>query len=478
MSAVRQAFKQAFPENVRSKRYGEITNRLQLDFEVGQFRFKVLNISESGAALLGPAGLSHDEILSFRCMSGEHILESGTCRLAWSRPSDDGLTMYGIAFASGHLREGFIEALDQFASLGAQVDESISLHARLDHQFIVLTQKVKAFLTTSKKHLDELEEKISIYSLGTKQAYERALELQFEPAFIERLKAFSRELDKYLSNVTDKTQRKVCVEYFRGEVGHFYTDSAFIGRANRKPQGYAGDYEMMNQIYRNSYEGGSMFSKLMHKYGINEHSSLSVRYRKNYLIDKIKSLSATKDRFISGSLACGPAREIVDFLHQVDPSESSKYSFILMDQDLDALLNAKRNISDVVLARGLKCELIFAPLSVRSVLEQTEEAQFLSSVKFDFLYTAGLYDYLTQPVAKALSMTLFESVKPGGMFIVGNFHPDNPTKTISELVADWRLVHRGDEQMLDLVPDHLVATKNLHFDDQKIDVFLETIKPL
>lgn len=477
MSAVRQALKNAFPESVRSKRYGEISNRLQLDFEIGQFRFKVLNISESGAAIVGPSGLSKDEIHSFRCVSGSHQLENGTCRLAWSRPADDGLTMYGVAFASGHLREGFIEALDHFANLGAQVEESVSLHARLDEEFVILTQRVKAYLTTTKKYVDELEERISIYSLGAKEAYDRAMELQFEPVFVDRLKSFGRDLDKYLCKVTDKALRKICVDYFRNEVGQFYTASAFIGRANRKPQGYAGDYEMMNQIYRNSFEGGSLFSKLMHKYGINEHSSLSVRYRKNYLIDKITTLSAPKEQFFVGSLACGPAREVVDFLKQVDPAVSSKYTFVLMDQDMDALLNAKRNISDVILARGLKCETIFAPLSVRSVLEQTEESQFLQNVKFDFLYTAGLYDYLTQPVAKALSMTLFESVKPGGMFIIGNFHPDNPTKTISELVADWRLIHRSDDQMLDLVPDHMAASKKLHYDDQKIDLFLESVKP-
>ena len=91
---------------------------------------------------------------------------------------------------------------------------------------------------------------------------------------------------------------------------------------------------------------------------------------------------------------------------------------------------------------------------------------------FDVTYAAGLYDYLYQPVAQVLTQIMCKSVR-NGMVIIGNFHPSNPTKTISELVADWRLIHRSDADMIDLIPNASVKSKVLHKDPLGIDLFLE-----
>lgn len=211
---------------------------------------------------------------------------------------------------------------------------------------------------------------------------------------------------------------------------------------------------------------------LMHRYGINESSSQSVKYRKGYLIDQIVKQSKTKDTFVVGSIACGPAREVVDLLAKMPVEGSEKYTFVLMDQDIEALVNAKRNIKETIIRRGLKCQAHFAPLSVKAILEGAEESQILQHFQFDMLYSAGLYDYLHQPVAQVLTQIMCRSVQDG-LVIIGNFHPDNPTKTISELVADWRLIHRTDADMMDLIPAAMVKAKNLHKDELGIDLFLE-----
>ena len=39
--------------------------------------------------------------------------------------------------------------------------------------------------------------------------------------------------------------------------------SPFLYRAYQKPLGYAGDYEMVNMIARDPYEGGSLFAKVV-----------------------------------------------------------------------------------------------------------------------------------------------------------------------------------------------------------------------
>jgi len=41
--------------------------------------------------------------------------------------------------------------------------------------------------------------------------------------------------------------------------------------------------------------------------------------------------------------------------------------------------------------------------------------------RFDFVYAAGLFDYLSGPVAAALTRRLFEMTRPGGMMLIPNF---------------------------------------------------------
>jgi extracellular factor (EF) 3-hydroxypalmitic acid methyl ester biosynthesis protein len=301
----------------------------------------------------------------------------------------------------------------------------------------------------------------------------------FETAFnifgnkaIDTIKEFAHGIDASLNKITDKEIRKTHSDFFRKNLGEYFISATFTGRAFHKPRGYAGDYEMMNQIYRNSPEGDSLFQKIVHMYGINETSSISVRLRKDYLKKKITSLLSLEGKIVVGSLACGPGREVIELLSELDQSEIVRFTFVLMDQDHHALLNAQRNILKVIRDRNLDCEVHLLPLSVKQILEHSEESKALDQLKFDLLYTAGLYDYLPQKVAKNLTTIISQTVKDTGELIIGNFHPDNPTKTISDLVADWRLIHRNHDEMRDLVSNTQFKKIDFYLDEVKVDLFL------
>ena len=36
---------------------------------------------------------------------------------------------------------------------------------------------------------------------------------------------------------------------------------------------------------------------------------------------------------------------------------------------------------------------------------------------------------------------------PGGKVILGNFHTRNPDRALMDLVLDWKLIHRSEEDM-------------------------------
>lgn len=332
------------------------------------------------------------------------------------------------------------------------------------------------YLETVKSKLDALEQKINVSSASVKNSYKEVIKATFEKQFVDQVKLYSKKLDQLFTSFSDKDVKYKHKMFFRNQVGPYYTNNPFIGRALVKPRGYAGDYEMMNQIYRDNYEGHNFFEILMHRYGINESSSNSVKYRRGYLCDKIFDLSKNKNHFTFGSVASGPAQEVLEFLSKVTPEESSKYSIYLIDQDIEALLNAKRNCFEKILSRNLKCKIEFLPIAVKQIIEDAPEAELLKSIDFDFVYTAGLYDYLTQPVAQILTKNILQLVKERGHMVIGNFHPNNPTKTISELVADWKLIHRNEKDMEGLVALSSYQKINIHHDPERIDLFLEIDK--
>lgn len=436
---------------------------------------EVRNISDTGMAFVCSRKFeaTQEGTLELQLSDQRRIEMRG--RIVWSRPEGDS-TMYGLNFNNHYLPEGLLEALDRVSLLKKNLDQNAATFATLDPEFKRLTFEISVLMANTKRQLDELEDEITIYSEGIRNSYREVVCSNLEPAFVAQLKDYSRKIDTVFSKIEDKGVRLSHAEFFRSQVGTYYTQNPFIGRALRKPRGYAGDYEMMNQIYRDKSEGRSFFEMMMHRYGISESSSLSVQYRRNYFVNKFFGLSEERTTFKAASLACGPAKEVIDFLQKVPVEQSSRYEFFLLDQDIEALLNAKRNIFDQILKRNLACTVHFLPISVKMVLEQSPETRALSDVGFDFIYTAGLYDYLTQPVAKMLTHNALKWIVPGGEMIIGNFHPHNPTKSISELVADWKLIHRTDEDMMDLVRGEPVKSSHLHKDTEGIDLFLEIKK--
>ncbi|MBL7670631.1 MAG: PilZ domain-containing protein [Bdellovibrionaceae bacterium] len=456
---------------VREKRYTS-SSTSNIKVRVDGSLCQVKNISDTGAAFWSEIDLPESKESVFALAISDNAPLNLKGRIIWKRAEEGGF-LYGFHFNHVYLPEGFLEAIDKVDLIKEGLQQGLSLYIQVGSDFRILTYEIKYFLGTTKTALDGLESEILSESESTRNSYKEVILAKMEPDFVSRLKDYSRKLDQLFSQVTDRDLRKQYIAFFRAEVGSYYTQNPFIGRALRKPRGYAGDYEMMNQIYRDSFEGNSLFEMMMHRYGIHESSSLSVKFRKKYLADKITNLSQNKSEFTVASIASGPAQEIIQFLDQVDPDDSGRYNFVLVDQDIEALLNSKRNINEKIIGRNLKCQAHFLPIAVKDIIENTTEAKMLTELRFDLIYTAGLYDYLTQPVAQILTHQLSLLVKSQGHLIIGNFHPNNPTKTISELVADWRLIHRSRDEMIQLTKMVSYQDYVLNIDELEIDWFLE-----
>ena len=259
--------------------------------------------------------------------------------------------------------------------------------------------------------------------------------------------------------------------YFRQQLWPFILGSAFMERTNLKPRGYAGDATMMQMIYDDRYEGAWAFNKLMHRHPVQHPAAAAVRNRR-VLIPRLLNAHlarSTAAPYRVLSVACGPARELEDVIKglggaaAVDPK---RLELTLLDQDDEALAAARATMAP--LTQPLKLTLVND--SVRTLLRDRTAGERWG--RFDFIYSMGMFDYLTPPVAKAVLRRLYELLAPGGALVVGNYHVNNPSRFYMAYWLDWVLYYRTEDELAALgegLPDAMVK---VGFDDTGCQMFL------
>ncbi|MCJ8499788.1 hypothetical protein [Desulfatitalea alkaliphila] len=280
-------------------------------------------------------------------------------------------------------------------------------------------------------------------------------------------------------------------------------EAPFYWQIINKPNGYAGDAQMMSFIYRNQFEGKTPFGMLLHKHAVSTKACQAVRNRKLFLTQEITKLNGGKVL----SLAAGPAQEIRELL---DVYTEDPYHFLALDHDMDtlkaydisdreprfkyALANAFQIISgNYMAARPRRLMVNFCSprkdfRGLRFALSPLKyEMSYLKKESFDLIYSSGLYDYIkTFPLddskgTVALTRNLFELLRPGGSLVVGNFTFGNPVdlKFVMEYVYHWFLFYRDEQDMLEFaraIPEEQIEDIQVFKESLGINYFLKITK--
>lgn len=275
----------------------------------------------------------------------------------------------------------------------------------------------------------------------------------------EQVKAFSRE---------DHERHGF---YLRKHIWDIIRSSEFLLRTNLKPRGYAGDSAMMRMLYENDFRGPTLFSRFMHKHPVQSAAAQAVRNRVTMLAARINALPRVgkgRPRTRIMSVAAGPAWELREVFQK--PEDLDTLDVTLLDQDPEALGEATATIQRVEKHFGAPVHHTIIQDSVRTMLRTADLANQWG--RFQFLYSMGLFDYLTAPVAKAVLTRLYDLLQPGGELVVGNFHVNNPTRLYMEYWMDWVLLYRSESELLELAEDLKGAQTAIVFEDTKSQMFL------
>jgi SAM-dependent methyltransferase len=226
-----------------------------------------------------------------------------------------------------------------------------------------------------------------------------------------------------------------------------------IHRSYTKPLGYPGDYQVMLYYYENAFEGDTAFAKAFHKLFVEHPLSAGVCTRRDYVVAAIvRELDGViaGDRaptFSVTSLGCGPGKEVPGLV-EAKREWPGSLKFRLIDQEertLQVAFDAGQRALAASSSHGtIEClNLSFGQLLKNPSLLSAGGLQ-------DFIYSTGLFDYLSVHVARQLIQALYDCLKPGGTLLIGNARGPNRYFFCPEFVLDWSLIYRTREEMLEL----------------------------
>lgn len=344
--------------------------------------------------------------------------------------------------------------------------------------FKVVVSDLQSFLMDLRRWMEQVELSVRSQPSGDRLEVEREIIHELEaPAFPELVPLFHR-FEQTCSLINDEL-RPAHGSFAKRQLHPLLLCSPFMYRIYHKPLGYAGDYEMVNMILRDPFEGSSMFAKILNVYILRQAPAEAhrnrVKYLRERLVEETRRASRSSQPCRVLNLGCGPAREVSEFLMQDDICDRAHLT--LLDFNDETLEFATRSLGDARARARRVTGLQFIKKSVHQILKEATRPD-PNEPRYDMIYCAGLFDYLNDRICQRLMNYFYSILAPGGLLVATNVDAANPIRNIMEYIFEWHLVYRSQEELGRLVPDQ--ATPDSHrilADPTGSNIFIEVRKP-
>jgi extracellular factor (EF) 3-hydroxypalmitic acid methyl ester biosynthesis protein len=233
----------------------------------------------------------------------------------------------------------------------------------------------------------------------------------------------------------------------------------FTSHGFRRPRGYPGDAELIDYLYADEACPQDRIGSAIYRYIHRLPSAVSVRERRSLLAGEIDRWAEQTENARILSVACGHLRE-AELSKALQANRVAE--LIALDADPKSLQLISRDYP--------RCPVRPVHSSIRPLL--TEKLKFEN---LDFIYSAGLFDYLSAPVARRLTARLFAMVRSGGELLVGNFARFPPEVGYMEAFMDWWLIYRTEQEVLEFAGEidrAELASLKLFYDSGRNVIYL------
>jgi extracellular factor (EF) 3-hydroxypalmitic acid methyl ester biosynthesis protein len=335
----------------------------------------------------------------------------------------------------------------------------------------VAVAALRSYLSELNQWLQRIEAENEELVAQVFSTYDRLLD--FAGPLVERILALHETFEQVAESVGAR-ELLVHKSFAQRELHPLLLAAPYAYRTFTKPLGYAGDYEMMNMTHREAPEGASAYAKLVNAAYIRLPIAQCVRNRVRSLQDYLDAgvaLTARAGRpYRAMSIGCGPAVEVQRFIRS--NSLAGQTQFRLLDFNAETLDYARSMIESAARDTGRQPKVSYVHDSVHSLLKSaTAMSRNDLSGHFDFVYCAGLFDYLSDRVCARLLRLFFSWLVPGGTLLATNMHECARDRYVLEHLADWYLIYRNEEQMMELIPG--LGLQRTFTDETGINLCLE-----
>jgi hypothetical protein len=271
----------------------------------------------------------------------------------------------------------------------------------------------------------------------------------------------------------DREMRKALKTYTERSITKALVDGPTWRRSHDKPLGYPGDFQLMNYMYDEQPEGGTIKAMFLHALGL--VAGRPIVSRMYSLAELMVEWYAEHKEgpFRVTSIGSGPAREF-EQIARLAPIDS-RWEVTLVDQEPAALEFALSSNPALTgdgrfAARGLNSSFAQMLNPSQSIVHLPQQ---------DVIYSLGLVDYLSLPLASRFARRMLDYVRPGGRLVIANVN-NLPTGITwqAEHVSDWTLYFRSRHEMLMIAQGAPEAEVKIVEDSIKSVYFLIMRKPL
>jgi SAM-dependent methyltransferase len=283
---------------------------------------------------------------------------------------------------------------------------------------------------------------------------------------------FNSTLDKVYADILEfekeninKSELKIykLKKIFEERYRQYFLHGDLIRWCMEKPLGYAGDFKIIDDIYRNQSATAGL-TRLWDNWFLELSACRSVRERKEdfkKLILDFAQRHRNKDIRVM-NLASGPAREIKELLEADVNGLFSKTTFDCYDFEMKAIEYARG-----ILGGGFGNVNFFQKNALRLALEKAIEEDI--SYKYDLIYSSGLFDYLDERVAARLVGNLRKILKKDGIIIIATARDkySNSSAAWMEWVVEWYLIYRTEDEFRRIFLDAGIRDGDLQIIVQK-----------
>ena len=265
-------------------------------------------------------------------------------------------------------------------------------------------------------------------------------------------------IDQFIQGLYNEIKEGTISDEEVAQLKNLFTDdflhNTIQGHGFRKPMGYAGDYKIIDLIYRRHINSEPSY-KNWDEYFHQHPATRAVRIRKDFFkAQMLQRLTSSTEPVRLLNVASGPARDLAELFNIIAPA---KLSAVCVELDERAIEYAS------VLCRDFIHQIEFKR---RNIL------RFTTTEKFDVIWSAGLFDYFDDKTFVMIVKRFLTWLQPGGEIILGNFSKNNPSRGYMELFGEWFLIHRSVEELISLAQEAGAARANITVEQEPLGINL------